>query len=84
MTRQERREEKQTGRSLGEEAGMEVREREFHCCGQKIQYFLGLEHGIHLSVPRSTKSWRRSMSSAPDGGRTEKEGRYRKPLHPER
>jgi len=31
---------------------MEVREREFHCCGQKIQYFLGLEHGIHLSVPK--------------------------------
>ncbi len=30
----------------------EVREREFHCCGQKIQYFLGLEHGIHLSVPK--------------------------------
>ncbi len=30
----------------------ELREREFHCCGQKIQYFLGLEHGIHLSVPK--------------------------------
>jgi transposase len=30
----------------------QLREREFHCCGQKIQYFLKLEHGIHLSVPK--------------------------------
>ena len=29
-----------------------IREREFHCCGQKIQYFLKLEYGIHLSVPK--------------------------------
>ena len=29
-----------------------IREREFHCCGQKIQYFLENEHGIHLSVPK--------------------------------
>jgi transposase InsO family protein len=29
-----------------------LREREFQCCGQKIQYFLELEHGIHLSVPK--------------------------------
>jgi transposase len=29
-----------------------IREREFHCCGQKIQYFLELENGIHLSVPK--------------------------------
>ena len=29
-----------------------IREREFHCCGQKIQYFLKLEHGIHLCVPK--------------------------------
>jgi transposase len=29
-----------------------IREREFHCCGQKIQYFLEREHGIHLSVPK--------------------------------
>jgi transposase len=30
----------------------EIREREYHCCGQKIQYFLEQEHGIHLSVPK--------------------------------
>jgi len=30
----------------------EIREREYHCCGQKIQYFLKLEHDIHLSVPK--------------------------------
>ena len=30
----------------------ELREREFHCCGQKIQYFLEMEHSIHLSVPK--------------------------------
>lgn len=30
----------------------EIREREYNCCGQKIQYFLNLEHGIHLSVPK--------------------------------
>jgi hypothetical protein len=30
----------------------EIREREYDCCGQKIQYFLALEHGIHLSVPK--------------------------------
>jgi transposase InsO family protein len=30
----------------------DLRERELHCCGQKIQYFLKLEHGIHLSVPK--------------------------------
>lgn len=29
-----------------------MREQEFGCCGQKIQYFLELEHGIHLSVPK--------------------------------
>jgi len=29
-----------------------IREREFHCCGQKIQYFLEQEHGIHLCVPK--------------------------------
>ena len=29
-----------------------IREREFQCCGQKIQYFLELEHCIHLSVPK--------------------------------
>ena len=30
----------------------EIREREYDCCGQKVQYFLNLEHGIHLSVPK--------------------------------
>ncbi len=30
----------------------EIREREFDCCGQKIQYFLKLEHNEHLSVPK--------------------------------
>jgi transposase len=29
-----------------------IRECELQCCGQKIQYFLGLEHGIHLSVTK--------------------------------
>ncbi len=29
-----------------------IREREFACCGQKIQYFLEREHGIHVSVPK--------------------------------
>lgn len=30
----------------------EIREREVDCCGQKIQYFLGLEHNAHISVPK--------------------------------
>ncbi len=30
----------------------EIREREYDCCGQKIQYFLALEHNIHLSVTK--------------------------------
>ncbi len=30
----------------------EIREREYYCCRQKIQYFLNLEHGVHLSVPK--------------------------------
>lgn len=30
----------------------EIREREWECCGQKIQYFLELERGMHLSVPK--------------------------------
>jgi len=30
----------------------EIRKREYDCCGQKIQYFLNLEHNIHLSVPK--------------------------------
>jgi len=30
----------------------EIREREYACCGQKIQYFLVKEHGVHLSVPK--------------------------------
>lgn len=29
-----------------------IREREMDCCGQKIQYFLEKEYGIHLSVPK--------------------------------
>ncbi len=29
-----------------------IREREAHCCGQKIAYFLEREHGVHLSVPK--------------------------------
>ena len=29
-----------------------IREREFDCCGQKIAYFLELEHRVHLSVPK--------------------------------
>lgn len=30
----------------------EIREREYDCCGQKIQYFLKKEHGVPLSVPK--------------------------------
>ncbi len=30
----------------------EIREREYDCCGQMIQYFLVKEQGIHLSVPK--------------------------------
>ncbi len=29
-----------------------IREREYDCCGQKIQYFLVKEHSAHLSVPK--------------------------------
>ncbi len=29
-----------------------IREREYDCCGQKIQYFLVKEYGVHLSVPK--------------------------------
>ena len=29
----------------------DIREREFGCCGQKVQYFLEKERGISLSVP---------------------------------
>lgn len=29
-----------------------IREREFDCCGQKIQYFLKKEYQVHLSVPK--------------------------------
>lgn len=30
----------------------QIREREYHCCGQKIQYFLQREHQVHISVPK--------------------------------
>lgn len=30
----------------------EIREREVECCGQKIQYFLALEHSVKISVPK--------------------------------
>ena len=30
----------------------EIREREYDCCGQKIQYFLAKGHGVRLSVPK--------------------------------
>jgi transposase InsO family protein len=30
----------------------QIREREYDCCGLKIQYFLKLEHNTHLSVPK--------------------------------
>jgi len=29
-----------------------IREREYNCCGQKIQYSLAKEHRVHLSVPK--------------------------------
>ena len=29
-----------------------IREREYNCCGQKLQYFLVKEHVVHLSVPK--------------------------------
>jgi IS30 family transposase len=29
-----------------------IREREYDCCGQKIQYFLKQDYDIHLSVPK--------------------------------
>ncbi len=29
-----------------------IREREYDCCGQKIQYFLEQERKVHLSVPK--------------------------------
>jgi len=29
-----------------------IREREMHCCGQKIAYFLEREHGVSVSVPK--------------------------------
>lgn len=29
----------------------DIREREYDCCGQKVQYFLSKERGVHLSVP---------------------------------
>ncbi len=30
----------------------DIREREYHCCEQKVQYFLNLERGVHLSLPK--------------------------------
>ena len=30
----------------------DIREREHDCCGQKIQYFLQIEHNTHLCVPK--------------------------------
>ncbi len=30
----------------------EIREREHSCCGQKIAYFLEVEHGVKVSVPK--------------------------------
>ena len=30
----------------------EIREREYGCCGQKVQYFLVKEHSVHLSIPK--------------------------------
>lgn len=33
----------------------EIRQREHDCCGQKIPYFLELEHGVKLSVPKIYK-----------------------------
>ena len=30
----------------------EIREREYQCCGQKIQYFLEREYDTHLSIPK--------------------------------
>jgi transposase len=34
----------------------EIREREYDCCGQKIQYFLEKERKVHLSVPNGRKT----------------------------
>ena len=62
-----------------------IREREYDCCGQKIQYFLVKEHRVHLSVPKiyeilTEKYVIRSIS----GRKTNKEAQYPKPLSRDR
>ena len=56
-----------------------IREREYLCCGQKIQYFLEREHGITSRCPRYMRYWLKNMSFAPAGRKTTPEGRYLKP-----
>ena len=58
----------------------EIREREYDCCGQKIQYFLVDEHGVRLSVPKIYEILAEKYVIRSSGRKTNREAQYPRPL----
>ena len=55
----------------------EIRDREYDCCGQKIQYFLEREKKVLSPYLKSTRFWLRSILSVLSGRKISKEARSR-------
>lgn len=60
----------------------EIREREYDCCGQKIQYFLQIEHGIHISVPKIYEVLSEKYIIRPKWKKNQKRGKVPKAAGP--
>lgn len=60
----------------------EIREREFDCCGQKIQYFLKNEHQLNLSVTKIYEILSEKYVIRPDWQKNQVRGQIPKASNP--
>jgi transposase len=60
----------------------EIREREYDCCGQKIQYFLKQEHATHLCVPKIYEILSEKYVIRPKWKKNQKRGEVPKATRP--
>ncbi len=60
----------------------EIREREYDCCGQKIQYFLKKEHHIHICVPKIYEILSEKYIIRPKWKKNQKRGKVPKATGP--
>ncbi len=59
-----------------------IREREYDCCGQKIQYFLKKEHSVHISVPKIYEILSEKYVIRPKWKKNQKRGKVPKATGP--